>query len=193
MRPAGWGARLARASPVLAVAGGAVAASLVVAPTLTGVLGAMLAIAMIAIAAVDARHYIIPDELTIAAFLIGLVHALVAGPSGSELSSVFLGLARGLGLGAAFLLLREGYFRLRKRHGLGLGDVKLAVVAGVWLALAVVPVAIELAALSAIATYLLRQLVLRRPVRATARLPFGLFLAPSIWVAWLIERALRLG
>jgi prepilin signal peptidase PulO-like enzyme (type II secretory pathway) len=28
----------------------------------------------------------------------------------------------------------------------------------------------------------------RRTVSATTRLPFGLFLAPAIWIAWLGER-----
>ncbi len=180
------GARLARAAPVLAVGCGAAAASLVAAPSLAGILGAALALLMLAIARVDARHYVIPDELTFAACVIGLGYAMIVGPSGSALESLCLALVRGIFLAAAFLLLREGYYRLRRRQGLGLGDVKLAAVAGVWLDLEFLPVAIEIAALSAIAAYLLRQLVLRRPVRTTARLPFGLFLAPSIWIAWLI-------
>jgi leader peptidase (prepilin peptidase)/N-methyltransferase len=27
----------------------------------------------------------------------------------------------------------------------------------------------------------------KRPLKATAFLPFGLFLAPAIWIGWLIE------
>lgn len=175
--------------PALAAASMA-ATSLGVAPGLAGMLGAALALTMLAIAIVDARHYIIPDELTLAAVLLGLVQALVVGSSGSMAEALGLALARGVFLAAAFYLLREGYFWLRKRQGLGLGDVKLAAAAGVWLDWDLVPVAIEIAALSALAVYLLRQLVLRRPVSTTARLPFGLFLAPSIWVAWLIQRIL---
>lgn len=188
MRPTGSYARLARGWPALAGGCAAVVASLVVAPGIPGILGAGLALTMLAIAAIDARHYMIPDELTIAATVIGLLQALVVGASGTRLEALGLALVRGLFLAAALLVLREAYYRLRKRQGLGLGDVKLSAVAGVWLGWDLVPVAIEIAALSAIAAYLLRQLVLRRPVSTTARLPFGLFLAPSIWVAWLIER-----
>ena len=32
-----------------------------------------------------------------------------------------------------------------------------------------------------------------RPLRATAFLPFGLFLAPAIWIGWLIEALLGVG
>ena len=35
--------------------------------------------------------------------------------------------------------------------------------------------------------YAVRQWVLGRPFDPTTRLPFGLFFAPAIWVAWLID------
>jgi leader peptidase (prepilin peptidase)/N-methyltransferase len=50
-----------------------------------------------------------------------------------------------------------------------------------------IPIAVEIAALSALAVYGLRQLVLRRPIHATAKVPFGVFFAPAIWLGWLIE------
>ena len=46
-----------------------------------------------------------------------------------------------------------GYRRWRGRDGLGLGDVKLAAVAGSWLGLATVFAVVELAALSALGAY----------------------------------------
>jgi leader peptidase (prepilin peptidase)/N-methyltransferase len=183
--------RLASTGPTILVGGAAVAASLVASPSILGLLGAALALLMLAIAATDAHHYIIPDELTIAAVVLGLVSVAVEGPSGVRVEALGFALARGLFLVATFFLLREAYFRLRGRQGLGLGDVKLSAVAGVWLDVAFIPVAIEIAALGAIAAYLARQFLLRRPVSASARLPFGLFLAPSIWVAWFAETILR--
>ena len=48
------------------------------------------------------------------------------------------------------------YRRIRGRDGIGLGDVKLAGVAGVWLDWWVLPVAIEIAALAALAVYAMR-------------------------------------
>src|SRR5262249_61814591 len=56
-----------------------VVASLVLVPDSRGAWGAGLAVLMVAIAAVDARRFIIPDELTAAALALGLSYAAVAG------------------------------------------------------------------------------------------------------------------
>jgi leader peptidase (prepilin peptidase)/N-methyltransferase len=169
----------------------AIAASLVLAPDWRGIAGAGLAALMFAIAAVDARRFIIPDELTVAALVLGFWHATIEDidPSGQVLALAAL---RGAVLALAFLGLRALYRRLRGRPGIGLGDVKLAGVAGVWLDWSIIPIAIEIAALAALGTYLVRHLWLRRPVRPTTRLPFGLFLAPAIWIGWLFEATLIL-
>jgi leader peptidase (prepilin peptidase)/N-methyltransferase len=90
-------------------------------------------------------------------------------------------------LGFAFLALRALDFRLRDREGIGLGDVKLAAVAGGWLDWPMMPVAVEIAALAGLSVYALGRLTGRPPFSATARLPFGLFFAPAIWFCWLIE------
>jgi len=169
----------------------AIAASLAVAPDWRGIAGAGLAALMFAIAAVDARRFIIPDELTAAALALGLAHAAIedVDPLAHVLALAAL---RGAVLALAFLGLRALYRRLRGRHGIGLGDVKLAGVAGVWLDWSIIPIAIEIAALAALGTYLVRHWWLRRVVRPTTRLPFGLFLAPAIWIGWLVEATLFL-
>ena len=69
----------------------------------------------------------------------------------------------------------------------GLGDVKLAAAAGVWLDWPCIPVAIEIAAVAALAVYATAHVAGRRRIRAATRLPFGLFLAPAIWLAWLVQ------
>jgi leader peptidase (prepilin peptidase)/N-methyltransferase len=95
---------------------------------------------------------------------------------------------RGAVMAIALLSLRVLYRRIRGYDGIGLGDVKLASVAGVWLDWWVLPVAVEIAALAAIAVYAVRFLYGRRPSAGLkAKLPFGLFLAPAIWVGWLLE------
>jgi leader peptidase (prepilin peptidase)/N-methyltransferase len=171
----------------------AVAASLAVAPGLAGVLAAGLALVTLAIAVIDARRFIIPDELTAAALALAIANAgLDAWPDGCSavLENIGAALLRGAVLGLCFLALRALYHRLRGREGIGLGDVKLAGVAGAWLGWATIPVAIEIAALAALAVYVVRQLAGGRVMRATARLPFGLFLAPAIWLGWLLEATL---
>jgi leader peptidase (prepilin peptidase)/N-methyltransferase len=162
-----------------------IAASLILLPNAEGAIGGGLAVLMIAIATIDARRFIIPDELTVAALALGFLHAAIqAGNLVELLASAAL---RGAVLALAFLSLRFLYRRIRGREGIGLGDVKLAGVAGVWLDWSMAPVAIEIAALAALAAYAVRLFSKRRPVRSTSRLPFGLFFAPAIWIGWLLQ------
>ena len=175
------------------VAVAAVVISLLVAPGLAGVLGAALALDMIAIAAIDARRFIIPDELTLAALVLGIVNAcLEPWPDGwsAVFAAVGAALVRGAVLAGCFFALRALYARLRGGEGIGLGDVKLAGAGGVWLAWTTIPVAIEIAALAALTVYVVRHVAGGRVMSATARMPFGLFLAPAIWLGWLLEATL---
>jgi leader peptidase (prepilin peptidase) / N-methyltransferase len=164
-------------------------ASVVLVPDSRGAWGAGLAMLMVAIAAVDARRFIIPDELTAAALALGLAYAAIEGadPWAQALAWAVL---RGAVPALAFLGVRAAYRRWRGLEGIGLGDVKLAGVAGVWLDYPTIPIAIEIAALAALGAYMIRHLYLRRNVRPTTRLPFGLFLAPAIWVAWILDATL---
>lgn len=161
-------------------------ASLVTAPAAEGLYGAFLAALMLAIAANDARHYLIPNELTGAAFVLALLRAAAVAPDvGAE--ALFWPVARAVVVALPLLLLMLAYRYWRGRDGLGLGDVKLAAVSGAWLDLATVAAVIELAALLAIGAYVANAALYRRSLRGTAFLPFGLFLAPSIWIGWLGE------
>ncbi len=166
-----------------------VATSLVIAPGADGLLGAYLAALMLAIACNDARHYLIPNELTAAAFGLALLRVGVIGP-GAGVSFMLWAVFRASAVALPLLLLLLFYRHWRGREGLGLGDVKLAAVAGSWLELPTAAAVIELAALSAIATYVVNAAVQRQSLRATAFLPFGLFMAPAIWIGWLSERLL---
>jgi len=161
-------------------------ASLLAAPGAEGLYGALLAALMLAIATNDARHYRIPNELTGAAFALALLRAGAFVPDiGAE--ALLWPLIRAAATGLPLLLLMVLYRRWRGRDGLGLGDVKLAAVCGAWLDLATVVAVIELAALLAIGTYVANAALRRKRLRATAFLPFGLFLAPAIWIGWLGE------
>jgi len=168
-----------------------VAASVVLVPDSRGAWGAGLAVLMVATAAVDARRFIIPDELTAAALALGLAHAAVED---SEIWAQALAwsVLRGVVPALAFLGVRAGYRRWRGREGIGLGDVKLAGVAGVWLDWQTIPIAIEIAAVAALGAYLIMHFYFRRIVRPTTRLPFGLFLAPAIWIACILDTTLLL-
>jgi leader peptidase (prepilin peptidase) / N-methyltransferase len=163
-----------------------VATSVCVAGGWPGILGAAFGLLMAAVAIIDRRYFIIPNSLTIATLALGLINASLAeGWEGTAMA-----LLRGGALALAFLVLRAGYQWLRGRTGIGLGDVKLAGAGGVWLGWTMLPIAVEIAASAALAVYALRWLA-GRPVQRLTRVPFGLFFAPAIWLAWLIEAVLK--
>ncbi|MDI4655642.1 A24 family peptidase [Xanthobacter autotrophicus] len=169
-----------------AVVVAAMAASLAVEPSIGGLLAAALVPVLAAIAVIDARHFIIPDSLNALGALLGLAHAAATAPEPAEgLVAAILG---GAGLALVFLAIRVGYGALRGRDGLGLGDVKLAAVAGVWLSVTAMPVVVEIAALAGLLAYGITRLAGRRAPRVRDRLPFGLFFAPAIWIGWLFDR-----
>jgi leader peptidase (prepilin peptidase) / N-methyltransferase len=167
----------------------AAAASIWAVPGSGGFLGAGLALLMLAIAAVDFRYFIIPDELTAAALALAAVNAAVT-ETPSIVASVAAAALRGALTMLFFLGVRWLYGWLRQREGLGLGDIKLAFVAGAWLDWIMIPVAIEIAALAALVAYGAWHALGKRPVNASSRLPFGLFFAPAIWLSWLLGAAL---
>ena len=161
----------------------AVAASIWAVPGTGGFLGAGLALVMLAIAAIDYRYLIIPDELTAAALVLALINAAVVNAP-SIVDGVAIAALRGLLTMSFFLGLRWIYGWLRKREGLGLGDVKLAFVVGAWLDWIMIPVAIEIAALGALVAYGAWRAIGKQALNPTSRLPFGLFFAPAIWLSW---------
>jgi leader peptidase (prepilin peptidase)/N-methyltransferase len=168
----------------------AVGASLALAPGPDGLCGAYLAALMLAIAATDADRYIIPNELTAAAFALALLRAGTIGPEAGW-EAVLWALIRAAAVTLPLLALMAGYRRWRGRDGLGLGDVKLAAVIGAWLGWATIFAVLELATLTAITVYLINALLRKRRLRGAAFLPFGSFLAPAIWLGWLTEALLN--
>src|SRR6185295_9149929 len=79
-RLTGWRERPLVTCAVVLMAVAACAVSLIAAPGLPGYLGAGLALIAIAIAVIDARYFIIPNELSAAGFALALVNAAVQAP-----------------------------------------------------------------------------------------------------------------
>ena len=175
---------VAEASAIGVIGLCAVSASLFAAPGWPGVAGAALAAVMLAIAVVDRRALIIPDPLNALAFAVGITAAALAAPDEPG-GAILRALLRGAVMFGAFLAFRFAYRRLRGFEGMGLGDVKLAAVAGVWLDWIDLPVAVNIAAVSALAVALFGRL---RGVDfdPKAKLPFGAYFAPAIWICWLL-------
>jgi leader peptidase (prepilin peptidase)/N-methyltransferase len=167
----------------------AVGLSFAAGPDLRGAFGAALALLMLAIAVSDVRHFIVPDALSATAFMLGLIFAGLFDDT-SLIEAILTCLVRAAAAALPLLALMLLYEWWRGRPGLGLGDVKLAAVAGAWLDWFTIVAVIEVAALGALMAYAVWRYVLRRPIVATTPLPFGLFLAPAIWAGWLAEAAL---
>src|SRR5262245_39194337 len=165
--------------------------SIAVAPDLRGVLGALLALLMLAIALTDARLGIIPDEFNAAGLTLALVNAVLQNPD-RIVEAMAAAVLRGGVLALLFLSLRVACRGLRGREGIGLGAVQLAVVAGAWLDWLTMAIVVELAAVAGLVTYLVRRYWLGRRLQMTSRLPFGLFFAPAIWLGWVLETTMVL-
>ena len=171
---------------------GAFLASAFASPGLGGLFGGGLALLMAAVAVNDWRELRIPNALTLLALLLGVID--IGFEYGREAPFVLAEAAMRAGcVAAAFLAFRIAYRRLRRREGMGLGDVKLAGVAGVWLSWSSLPIVVELAAGAALLAYSAHQAIEKRPISADARIAFGAFLGPAIWICWLLEALGYLG
>ena len=92
-RLAGWRERPLAACAIAATAIVACAVSLIAAPGWPGWFGAALALIVIAIAVIDARYFIIPNELSAACFVLALAYAATTEPQ--PLWAVFFAVLRG--------------------------------------------------------------------------------------------------
>lgn len=172
----------------MALASGvAAAASLWAAPGWSGVAGAALAALMFAIALSDWRRYRVPDRLNLLALLLRGFDILVS-PSVSRADAALDALTRAVVASACFFAFRALYRFARGREGLGLGDVKLAAVAGAWVEWRLLPWVVEAAALFGLALAFARYRGGRGGARGPMRLPFAAGFAPAIWLGWWCAR-----
>lgn len=146
--------------------------------------GLFLAFSMAAIAAIDIDEFRIPDWISLPAIPLGLVASgNLVDPAGAAVIAPAHAIAAVLG-GGSLWLIGTAYQRLRGRVGIGFGDVKLAAVAGAWVGperLSLVLLVASVAALVVVAFLAARA---RALPASTARVPFGAFLAPAIWLVW---------
>lgn len=84
--------------------------------------------AMVAVAVIDLEHFIVPNRLVAATLALSVPLLALASLLGGEWSSLGTALLGGLAAGTALLLVN-----LASPQGMGMGDVKLAVVLGLFL------------------------------------------------------------
>jgi leader peptidase (prepilin peptidase)/N-methyltransferase len=148
--------------------------------------GAALAVLALFIAVVDLEFLIIPDLANAAMFIVGLAFAAVTAEPGAMLYALADAVLRAAVAGAALWLLRFVYLHRAGVEGLGLGDVKLAAAGAPFLMWAMLPVALLIAAAAALIAVAAQALTRRKLPGRRDELPFGAFLAPALWLAFLI-------
>ena len=144
--------------------------------TLEALVALVFGCLLLALAAIDFDHFLLPDKLTLPGILVGLA-AQPWLPRTSFLDAV-LGVAIGAGM---LILLINFWYWLRGEEGMGMGDVNMLAMVGAFLGWQGVLVTFALGtvagALVGLALLAARRLELR------GRLPFGLFLAIGALVA----------
>ena len=167
---------------------GITAVSFIAFDATTAAFSCILGWAMLTIAFIDARHMIIPDILSLPAIPAGLGTVWILTPKAHASLAVLEHLAVAIVAAGVFYLIRLGYHRLRKREGLGLGDVKLIAVAGAWTGFQGTSNIVLLSCFGAFCFILAQHIFRRKQMTATMALPFGTFLAPAIWLVWALGR-----
>jgi leader peptidase (prepilin peptidase)/N-methyltransferase len=135
---------------------------------------------LLAISLVDIRRRIIPDALNLSLGVAGLCTAWFARGD-LPLAS----LANALLYFGIFWLVRQSFYRVTGRVGLGLGDVKLAGASGCWLGLTSLSAFVGIASASALLFILLHRIIRTDP--PDERLPFAPFMSLALAASWLIE------
>lgn len=156
-------------------------------PGLASAVWALLAWVLLALAILDARHFWLPDALTLPLVFAGLTVGELA--TGVVLRDRIIGAAVGYG---ALLLIAVGYRRLRGRDGLGLGDAKLLGALGAWFGWHALPFQLLVASFTGL-LFVLATARRGEGMSASRRVPLGVFLCLAAIPGWLLAMRLLEG
>lgn len=138
--------------------------------------GCLFASALIALGFIDYFHQVLPDAITMPGLVLSLVYSFFRD------DLTFRGALFGAVTGAGFLLLVYGAYRLiRKKEGLGMGDVTMLLMIGAYLGLPRTFLTLILG--SFVGALVGVFFIVRRKKDLQFALPFGTFLAPAAFVA----------
>ncbi|MBK8230246.1 MAG: prepilin peptidase [Candidatus Eisenbacteria bacterium] len=133
-----------------------------------------LGLSLLAVFWIDLDHRIIPDEISLGGTAFGLVLSVCTIGIWPAVLGALLG-------GGGLFAIAIGYEKSRGRTGMGMGDVKLALMLGAFLGWQGVLLTVMLA--SVFGSLLGITLLLTRRGDGATALPFGCFLAPAAWAA----------
>jgi len=131
--------------------------------------------ALIVLFAIDLRHRVLPDVITLPGIAIGFAASCFLLPG--WLSSL-IGILAG---GGMLLAIAEAYYRVRGQHGLGMGDVKMLAMIGAFLGWPLMILTLVFASFAGSIVGV--ALIASGRGNLQAALPFGTFLAMGAVVA----------
>jgi len=158
-----------------------VAAGLI-APGVEGAAGAVFGWLLLALAAFDLAAYWLPNELTGAMAVTGVLTGIASLQP--ELVERLIG-----GVAGFFVLLvaASAYRVIRGRDGLGGGDPKMLGAIGLWLGWRMLPWVVLAACVIGLTAVLVMRLSGRK-LGMGDRMPFGVMLAVAAFAMWIVER-----
>lgn len=127
----------------------------------------------------DWRTLRLPNLLTAAFFLAGLLYIYMAAQAHyvQHLIGALVGLL-------FFPVLNLVYRSLRGRDGVGMGDAKLLAGIGLWLGWTKLPAVLLIASMAGL-IYAFSAMLLKDDKNAASKFPFGPFLSLGCWMVWL--------
>jgi len=150
-------------------------------PSFEAAAAAIFCALLVALAAIDAEHFLLPDKITLPGIFVGL--ALQPYLPDATILEAVLGVL--IGAGALILLINFWYW-LREEEGMGLGDVNMLAMIGAFLGWKGAAVTLAAGALLGAFTGLI--LMIPGKLEARSRLPFGVFLAVGALLALFFGR-----
>jgi leader peptidase (prepilin peptidase)/N-methyltransferase len=178
------GGRISPVYPLVELAGGAIFLSLFLRHSLSAEMarGAIFLCCMLVLFFIDLRHMLLPNVITLPAAAVGVLFSAVHASPVFLLDAITAALA-----GAGTLLAVMGlYYGIRRRHGMGMGDVKMMLTIGAFLGLKGMFLTLVV---SSLVGGLAGIALLISGKKFDYPLPFGSFLAPAAAFTYFVGTA----
>ncbi len=151
----------------------------------------IFSLSLIALAFIDLEHKILPDKITISGFVFFLFYSL-SNPS----KKIWDSLGGALIGAGSLLLIYLLYYLIRKEEGLGLGDVKMMLMVGVFLGVGRTFLTLIIASFLGSIAGLVIAIIMKKGMKYA--LPFGIFLSIGaflslMWGSEIISLYWRMG
>ncbi len=148
----------------------------------TFILSLVFYMALIILLVTDIQRYIIPNTVSYSVAVIGIISSLLhISPFATEIIDSLIG---GAASGLLLILTSKVYFYVRKKEGMGMGDVKMIAMIGFWMGLQATVVIIILSAILGSLAGI--TLILFKKIHREQYIPYGSFLSLSTLLIWFI-------